>query len=71
MVKRAWLLNEDRTGNVYPSLYYVDVEFDNGAMHLRGEERDPLSGKLTAMAWYCELVDGKRHGQGSRGPLPV
>lgn len=71
LIKRAWLLNEDRTKNVYPPLYYVDIELENGAMHIRGEERDLLSGKLTGMAWYCEVVDGRRHEQDSRGPLPV
>jgi hypothetical protein len=29
------------------------------------------SGKLTAMGWYCEIVDGRRHGQDARGPLPI
>lgn len=70
-IKRAWLLDEDRARNVFAPLYYVDSEFENGAMHIRGEERDPLSGQLTAMAWYCEIVDGRRHGQDSRGPLPA
>jgi hypothetical protein len=44
------LLDEDRSRNVYVPLYYVDSKFENGAMHIYGEERDPLSGKLTAMA---------------------
>ena len=70
-VKRAWLLNDDRTRNIYPPLCYVDSVFENGAIHLRGEERDELSGKLTAMGWYCEIVDGRRHGPDARGPLPI
>lgn len=70
-VKRAWLLDKSRTKNVFPPLYYVDIDLGNGSLHVRGEERDSLSGKLTAMAWYCELVDHRRHGQDSRGPLPV
>jgi hypothetical protein len=70
-IKRAWLLNDDRTKNVYPPLSYVDITLDNGAIHIRGEEQDQLSGKLTAMGWYCEIIDGRRHGQDSRGPLPA
>jgi len=69
-IKRAWFLNEERTRNLFPPLRYVDVEFDNAAIHIRGEEQDDLSHKLTAMGWYCEIVDGRRHGEDARGPLP-
>lgn len=68
-IKRAGLLTADCTKNLYPPLYYGDCEFDNGAPHVRGEERDPLCGKLIAMAWYYEVIDGRRHGQDSRGAL--
>lgn len=69
-VMQARLLTEDRQNDVFPPLTYACMmDADNGVMHLRGEQLDPLSGKFSAMGWYCVVVDGRRHGQDPRGPL--
>jgi hypothetical protein len=71
MIKRAWFLNEERKKNIFPPLYYADCVFENSTIHIRGEEQDILSQKMTAMGWYCEIIDGRYYGQDSRGPLPI
>lgn len=70
MGMQARLLTEDRKDDVFPPLTYAAMlDADNGVMHVRGEETDPLTGKLTAMAWYCEIIDGRWYGEDRRGPL--
>lgn len=52
-------------------LHAVMVDVENGAMRVRGIERDPVTRKEYAMAWYCEVIDGRWQGSDARGPRPV
>lgn len=61
----------DELGDVFAELVDVgQVDVENGTMMVPGQTRDPLTGKMTAQAWYCEVVDGRHEGPDSRGPLP-
>jgi hypothetical protein len=64
----------DEGGEVFPELVDAVMMFaEDGVMTIRGLERDPVTRKLSAMAWWCQVVrPGKRGYQSDpMGPTPV
>jgi hypothetical protein len=66
----------DDTGqiDIFPELMDAVMMFaEDGVMTIRGLERDHVTRKLTAMAWWCQILrPGKRGYQGDpMGPTPV
>ncbi len=71
---KAYLLADDGQRQVFPELLDAVMMFaEDGVMTIRGQERDPISRKLTGMAWWCQILrPGKRGYQGDPiGPTPV
>lgn len=71
---KAHLVGEDGRTEVFPEMLDAVMMFaEDGVMTVRGMERDPVSRKLTAMAWWCQILQpGRRGYQGdSMGPTPV
>ena len=71
---KAHLIDDAGQTDIFPELMDAVMMFaEDGVMTIRGLERDPVSRKLTAMAWWCQIVRlGKRGYQGDpMGPTPV
>jgi hypothetical protein len=71
---KARLVDDAGQTDVFPELMDAVMMFaEDGVMTIRGLERDPESRKLTAMAWWCQILrPGKRGYQGDpMGPTPV
>jgi hypothetical protein len=60
---KAQLLGEDGQGHVFPELLdAVMMIAENSVMTIRGNERDPITRKLTGMAWWCKVIGLGRRG---------
>ena len=74
---KAYLLGEKGQPDVLPELLDAVIMLaEDGVMTVRGQERDPLTRKLTGMAWWCQVLRaGRRSNPGDyddyNGPGPV
>lgn len=71
---KAHLLGEKGEPDVFPELLDAVIMLaEDGVMTVRGQERDPVTRKLTGMAWWCQVIRLGRRSNPSDyiGPGPV
>ena len=69
---KAFLLGAPGTPEVFPTLLdAVLMIAEDGTLTVRGQERDPLTRKLTGMAWWCKVIHGGKRGYAGDPVGPV
>jgi len=58
---KAYLRGENGYGDVFPELLDAVIIFaEDGVLTVRGQEHDPVTRKLSGMAWWCQIISASR-----------